>query len=336
MSAAAGRDSPGTPGTPGAGPAASDAPAAPGGNSWLAAGKRSVTEFGNDILQDRAAALTYYSIQSIFPGLLVLVTLLGLIGKSDTQPLITNLATAAPASVRQIILSAVTHLQHSHGAAGLLAVIGIVIGLWSASSYVAAFMRASNVIYDVPEGRPAWKTMPIRFGVTLALIVLLVAAALIVVVTGSLARHVGTLLGVGSAAVTAWDIAKWPVLLVIFALMLAVLYWASPNARNGLLRVAPGGLLAVVIWLIASGLFALYVANFGHYNKVYGSIAGVIIFLIWMWISNLAILLGAEFNAELARGRAIAAGGAPDAEPYVELRDTRKLDKRARRGQPSS
>jgi membrane protein len=166
--------------------------------------------------------------------------------------------------------------------------------------------------------------------------VLLVAAALIVVVTGSLARHVGTLLGVGSAAVTAWDIAKWPVLLVIFALMLAVLYWASPNARNGLLRVAPGGLLAVVIWLIASGLFALYVANFGHYNKVYGSIAGVIIFLIWMWISNLAILLGAEFNAELARGRAIAAGGAPDAEPYVELRDTRKLDKRARRGQPSS
>ena len=295
-----------------------------------------MTEFGNDILQDRAAALTYYSIQSIFPGLLVLVSLLGLIGKSDTQPLITNFATAAPGSVRQIILSAVTHLQHSHGSAGLLAVIGIVIGLWSASSYVAAFMRASNAIYDVPRGRPAWKTMPIRFGVTLALIVLLVAAALIVVVTGSLARHVGTLLGVGSAAVTAWDIAKWPVLLVIFALMLAVLYWASPNARHGLLRVAPGGLLAVVIWLIASGLFALYVANFGHYNKVYGSIAGVIIFLIWMWISNLAILLGAEFNAELARGRAIAAGGAPDAEPYVELRDTRKLDKRARRGQPSS
>jgi membrane protein len=141
--------------------------------------------------------------------------------------------------------------------------------------------------------------------------VLLVAAALIVVVTGSLARHVGTVLGAGSAAVTTWDIAKWPVLLIIFAVMLAVLYWASPNARHGLWRVAPGGLLAVVVWLVASALFALYVANFGHYNKVYGSIAGVIIFLIWMWISNLSILLGAQFNAELARGRAIAAGAAP-------------------------
>jgi membrane protein len=304
--------------------------------SWLAAGKRSVKEFKNDILQDRAAALTYYSIQSIFPGLLVLVSLLGLLGKSDTQSLITNLSTAAPSSVRQIILSAVTHLQHGHGAAGLVAIIGIIIGVWSASSYVAAFMRASNAIYDVPEGRPAWKTYPIRFGVTLILIVLLVAAALIVVVTGSLARHIGSLLGVGSAAVTTWDIAKWPVLLIIFAVMLAVLYWASPNARHGLWRVAPGGLLAVVIWLIASGLFALYVANFGHYNKVYGSIAGVIIFLIWMWISNLAILLGAQFNAELARGRAIAAGGAPDAEPYVELRDTRKLRKRADQGKAGS
>ena len=310
--------------------AASDARAG-GGNSWLAAGKRSVKEFKNDILQDRAAALTYYSIQSIFPLLLVLVSLLGLIGKSDTQPLVSNLTAVAPASVRQTILSSVNHLQHGHSAAGLLAVIGIVTGLWSASSYVAAFMRASNTIYDVPEGRPAWKTYPIRLGVTLILVVLLVAATLIVVVTGSLARHVGTVLGAGSAAVTAWDIAKWPVLLIIFAVMLAVLYWASPNARHGLRRVAPGGLLAVVVWLVASGLFALYVANFGHYNKVYGSIAGVIIFLIWMWISNLAILLGAQFNAELARGRAIDAGAAPDAEPYVELRDTRKLRKQSRK-----
>jgi YihY family inner membrane protein len=298
-------------------------------STWLAAGKRSVTEFKNDVLQDRAAALTYYSILSIFPLLLVLVSLLGLIGTSGTQPLVSNLAAVAPSSVRQTILGAVTHLQHGHGAAGLLAVVGIVTGLWSASSYVAAFMRASNVIYDVPEGRPAWKTYPIRFCLTLILVVLLAAAALIVVVTGSLARHVGTVLGIGSGAVTTWGIAKWPVLLIIFAVMLAVLYWASPNARHGLGSVAPGGLLAVVVWLIASALFALYVANFGHYNKVYGSIAGVIIFLIWMWISNLAILLGAQFNAELARGRAIAAGAAPDAEPYVELRDTRKLHKRA-------
>jgi membrane protein len=186
-------------------------------------------------------------------------------------------------------------------------------------------MRAANAIYDVPEGRPAWKTLPIRIGVTLALIVLLVASAVIVVVTGGLARHVGQVLGVGSAAITTWNIAKWPVLLIMFSVMLAVLYWASPNARHGFRWVTPGGVVAIVLWLIASGLFAVYVANFGHYNKVYGSIAGVIIFLVWMWISNLAILMGAEFNAELERGRGMAAGAPPGTEPYVELRDTRKL-----------
>jgi membrane protein len=305
------------------------------GDTWQAAARRSIQEFKNDLLQDRAAALTYYGIQALFPGLLVLVSLLGLLGKQATQPLITNLAAAAPSDVRRILLSAVTHLQDSHGAAGALAIVGILLGLWSASGYVAAFMRASNAIYDVPEGRPAWKTMPIRFGVTLVLVVLLAASALIVVVTGGLARHVGQVIGASSAVVTAWDIAKWPVLLIIFSLMLSVLYWASPNAKRRFRWVSPGALVAIVIWLAASGLFALYVANFGHYNKVYGSIAGMIIFLIWMWISNIAILLGAEFNAELERGRAVAAGVPPDAEPYVELRDTRKLRGQAQpRGAP--
>jgi YihY family inner membrane protein len=257
--------------------------------------------------------------------LLVLVSLLGLLGKPATQPLINNLTAAAPGSVRHTILTAVTHLQSSHSDAGVLAIVGIATGLWSASSYVAAFMRASNAIYDVPEGRPAWKTMPIRLGITLTLIVLTVASAVIVVVTGGVARHVGQVLGIGSAAVTAWDIAKWPVLLVIFSVMLAILYWASPNARHRFRFVTPGGTLAIAAWLIASGLFALYAANFANYNKVYGSIAGVIVFLVWLWLSNLAILLGAEFNAELERGRAIAGGAPPDTEPFVELRDTRKL-----------
>jgi len=315
------------------GDAAGDAPDKPtdlGRSSWRAAAQRSLREFKNDFLQDRAAALTYYSIQSIFPALLVLVSLLGVIGRSATQPLISNLAAAAPSTVRHIILNAVAHLQHSHGAAGAVAVVGIVVGLWSASSYVAAFMRAANAIYDVPEGRPAWKTLPIRLGITLGLIVLLLAGALIVVVTGGVARHVGQVIGAGSAALTVWNIAKWPALLIIFCLMLTLLYWAAPNARHGLRWVTPGGIVAIVVWLVTSGLFAVYVANFGHYNKVYGSIAGVIIFLIWMWISNLAILLGAEFNAELERGRAMAAGTPPDAEPFVKLRDTRKL--RRRRG----
>ncbi|HEX6522854.1 MAG TPA: YihY/virulence factor BrkB family protein [Streptosporangiaceae bacterium] len=287
--------------------------------------KRSMKEFKEDNLQDRAAALTYYGILSIFPGLLVLVSLLGLLGKSATQPVITGLTNAAPGSVRQILLNAMTHLQHSHASAGILAAIGIVVGLWSASSYVAGFMRASNVVYDVPEGRPIWKITPIRLAVTLVMLVLLVASALIVVVTGGLASRVGHALGIGSVAVTTWNIAKWPVLLIIVSIMFAILYWASPNARHGFRLFSPGSVLAVVLWLIGSGLFALYVAYFGHYNKVYGSLAGVIIFLIWMWISNTAVLIGAEFDAEFERGRAIARGLPPDKEPFTEMRDTRKL-----------
>lgn len=302
-----------------------------GRRSWLAAAKRSGTEFGNDGLQDRAATLTYYGLLAIFPALLALVSLLGLIGRSATQPLITSLAQALPSSVRQIFVTAVRHLQHSHASAGVLAVAGIVTALWSGSSYIAAFMRASNAIYKVPEGRPFWKTALIRLGVTLATMALLIASGVIVVVTGGLARHAGQLLGISSVAVTVWDIAKWPVLLIFVSLMLALLYWASPNARQGFRWLTPGAVLAVVGWLAASGLFALYVANFGHYNKVYGSIAAVIIFLIWLWITNSAVLFGAKFNAELQRGHAMAAGGPPDTGPFPELRDTTKLRKKARR-----
>jgi membrane protein len=298
--------------------------------SWLAAAKRTLKEYKADDLQDRAAALTYFGIQSIFPGLLVLVSLLGVLGKSATQPLITNLATAAPAAVRKIIMSDVTHLQHSHAASGILGIAGLVLALWSASNYVAAFMRASNVIYDVPEGRPIWKTAPIRIGVTAVTMILLVAATFIVVLTGSLAQKVGNVFGLGSTAVIVWDIAKWPVLLIILGVILAILFWASPNAKHGFQWVSPGGFIAVALWLIASGLFAVYVANFSHYNKIYGSLAGIIIFLIWMWISNVAILLGAEFNAELERGRAVAAGHPAGKEPFSELRDDRKLQKKKR------
>lgn len=300
------------------------------GGSWPAAGRRALKEYKADDLQDRAAALTYFGIQSIFPGLLVLVSLLGILGKSATQPLITNLGKAAPSSVRKIIMDDVTHLQQSHAASGIVGIAGIVLALWSASNYVAAFMRASNVIYDVPEGRPIWKTAPIRLGVTLVTMILLVGAAIIVVVTGSLAQKVGNVLGLGSTAVTVWDIAKWPVLLIIIGLILAILFWASPNARHGFQWVSPGGFIAVVLWLVASALFAVYVANFGHYNKIYGSLTGVIIFLIWMWISNVAILLGAEFNAELERGRAVAGGHPADREPFAEMRDDRKLRKKAK------
>ena len=302
-----------------------------GGGLWPAAAKRTFSEFADDQLTDRAAALTYYAVLAIFPGLLVVVSLLGLLGKSATQPLLTNFLNVAPSNVSQIIEPELKKLEAAHTSASFAAILGIVLALWSASAYIAAFMRAANAIYDVPEGRPFWKKTPQRVGITLLIMVMLVAAALIVVVSGGLARHVGQVLGIGSTAVTAWNIAKWPVLLIIVILMISVLYWLAPNAkrRRGFQLISPGGVIAVVVWLIASVLFAFYVANFSHYNKTYGTIAGVIIMLIWLWISNLAILLGAEFNAELERGRAAEAGDFPlGQEPYVELRDTRKLRKR--------
>jgi YihY family inner membrane protein len=295
------------------------------GGSWWAAVKRTFKEFRIDNLSDWAAALTYYSVLSIFPALLVLISLIDLTGQSTIPALLDNLDQVAPNSVNDILRDAITNLQRTQGSAGVVALVGIAAALWSASAYVAAFMRASNAIYDVPEGRPVWKTVPIRVGVTVLVMLLLAVSAFAVVVTGGLADRIGRLLGIGSAAVTAWDIAKWPVLLLLVSFMFALLYWASPNAKQGFRWVTPGGILAVVVWVVASVAFALYVANFSSYNKTYGSLAGVIIFLVWLWISNIAILLGAELNAELERSRAIAAGHPADAEPYMELRDTSKL-----------
>jgi YihY family inner membrane protein len=298
------------------------------GGSWWAAVKRTVREFQVDNLKDWAAALTYYSVLSIFPALLVLISLIDLAGRSTIQTLLDNLGQVAPGSVNQILGDAIRNLQQTRGSAGVLALVGLAAALWSASNYIAAFMRASNAIYDVPEGRPVWKTLPVRIGVTVVVMVLLAASAVAVVATGGLADRIGRLVGLGRTVVTVWDLAKWPVLLLVISFMFALLYWASPNAKQGFRWVTPGGILAVVVWVAASVAFAVYVANFSSYNKTYGSLASVIIFLVWLWLSNIAILLGAELNAELERSRAIAAGHPPDEEPYMELRDTRKLRER--------
>ncbi len=298
------------------------------GGSWWAAVKRTVREFQVDNLKDWAAALTYYSVLSIFPALVVLISVIDLAGRSTIQTLLDNLGQVAPGSVNQILEGAINSLQQTRGSAGVLALAGLAAALWSASNYIAAFMRASNAIYDVPEGRPVWKTLPIRIAVTVLVMVLLAGSAVAVVATGGLADRIGRLLGLGSAVVTIWDIAKWPVLLLVVSFMFALLYWASPNAKQGFRWVTPGGILAVVVWVAASVGFAIYVANFGSYNKTYGSLASVIIFLVWLWLSNTAILLGAELNAELERSRAIAAGHPPKEEPYMELRDTRKIRER--------
>jgi membrane protein len=307
---------------------APDQPTDLGGRGWLAALKRTGREFKDDNLTDWAAALTYYGVLAIFPALIVLTSILGLVGESATQPLIDNLGTVAPGPAKEIFTNAIKNLQGDQGAAGVLFVVGLVGALWSASGYVSAFMRASNAIYDMEEGRPIWKTLPVRVGLTLVLLVLLAVTTLAVVLTGGLAQKVGDVIGLGSTAVTVWNIAKWPVLLLVVSFMFALLYWAAPNVKQpGFRWISPGGILAVVGWLIASGAFALYVANFGSYNKTYGALGGVIVFLVWLWISNIVILLGAEFNAELERGRAIQGGMRPeDREPFAEPRDTRKIE----------
>ena len=291
--------------------------------SWPGVLKRTVTEFREDNLTDWAAALTYYSILAIFPALLVVVSILGLVGQSATQPLIDNLETVAPGPAQEILTSAIRNLEQTRGAAGVLVVVALATAVWSASGYVGAFMRASNAIYDIEEGRPIYKTFPVRIALTLVLLVLMAVAAVGVVVTGGLAEKVGDVVGVGKTAVDVWQIAKWPVLLLVVSFMFALLYWGAPNVKHPRFHwVSPGGLLAVIGWVIGSAAFAFYVANFGSYNKTYGALGGVIIFLIWLWVSNIMVLLGAEFNAELQRGRAIQAGMKPaDKEPFVEPRD---------------
>ncbi|MGA5566776.1 YihY/virulence factor BrkB family protein [Streptomyces platensis] len=306
------------------------APGAPTGlgkASWGSVLRRTMKEFKRDELTDRAAALTYYGILALFPALLVLVSLLGITGKSTTDKVLRNLTKFTPGSARDVITNAVQQLQGNAGIGSVMAIVGLVLAVWSASGYVAAFIRTANAVYDVSEGRPVWRVLPVRVGVTVVLMVLAVVSALIVVFTGPLARQVGAALGIGDTALTVWSIAKWPVLVVLVTIMIAILYWATPNARvRGFRWVTPGSFLALLIWVIASAGFALYVANFASYNKTYGTFAGIIVFLVWLWITNLAILLGLEFDAETSRQRAIAGGHPEQEEPYVEPRDTRKWD----------
>ena len=294
--------------------------------AWLDATKRAIREFSADAIPDWAAALTYYGILSIFPALLVLVAGLGLLGESTTDNVQNQVTDIAPGQVGEFLNQTIDQVRDNAGAAGLVAILGLLVAFWSASGYIGAFMRASNAIYDVPEGRPVWKTIPTRLALTAGVGILLIASALIVVFTGPLAEQGGNLIGVGPTAVTVWAIAKWPVLLILVSLMFSLLYWLAPNARQGGWRwITVGGLVAVLAWLIISGLFAVYLAYFASYNKTYGAIAGVVVFLVWLWLTNLAILLGAEVNAELERARAISAGHPADEEPFLELRDDRKI-----------
>ena len=287
--------------------------------SWKDALKRTGKAFRKDNLTDWAAALTYFGVLAIFPALLVVVSVLGLIGDSATDSLLENVEDVAPGPAQEILTNAIENLQGAGSASEVAFVIGLAAAIWASSGYVNGFMSASNSIHDVDPAGSLIKALPVRVGLTLVLMVLAGIIAFSVTLTGGLAKEVGDVIGVGDTAVDVWGIAKWPVLLFLVSVLLAVLYWGAPNVKLPFRLFSPGALLAVLGWLIASIAFAFYVSNFSSYNKTYGALAGPIVFLLWLWISNIFILLGAELNAELERSRKLEAGEISDPDKaFVE------------------
>jgi membrane protein len=278
--------------------------------SWWAILKRTVKEFQDDNLTDWAAALTYYGIMSLFPMLVALVAVLGVFGQeSSVGVLLDSFREAGMSNVADSVEEPLLGVVDAKGGASALLGVGLLLSIWSASGYLGAFIRATNSIYEVEEGRPFWKLRPMQVGLTVVGVFLLSMVAIGLVVSGPLAEAIGNAIGLGDTAVTIWGIAKWPVMLVIVMTVVASLYYVAPNVRQPSFRwITPGGIVAVLLWVIASIGFAFYVSNFGSYNKTYGTLGGIISFLVWLWVSNLALLLGAELDAELERERELKAG----------------------------
>ncbi len=297
--------------------------------SWKYVLRKTMHEFSEDKATDLAAALTYYAVLSIFPAALALVSLLGVVGRAEESvdtvlrvmnPLVSEqmLGTVGPA-LREIAQS---------DAAGFALITGLLAALWTASGYVGAFARAMNAIYEIEEGRPFWKLRPLMMGLTLIAVTMSALVLLMLIVSGPLAESIGEVVGLGDAAVTAWSIVKWPILGAFVILVVALLYYATPNVQQPKFRwISLGSAVAIVVWVLASVGFAFYVANFGSYNKTYGSLAGVVVALLFLWITNLALLFGAELDAELERGRQLQAGIAAEKELQLPARDTRNIEK---------
>ena len=299
-----------------------------GRTSLFATLKRTFTEFSEDNMSDWAAALTYYGLLALFPALIAMVSIVGLVADpaSVTKTVTQIVSSLGPKSAAETFAGPIKSITSNKSAAGFAFVVGLVLALYSASSYVGAFMRAANVVYETPEGRPFWKLRPLQMLVTLVMVLLLAAVALSLVLTGPIVGIVAGPLGIGDTAVTIWNIAKWPVLLVVVVLMFAVLFHAAPNVKLPSFKwVSAGALFAIVLWLIASALFAFYVANFGSYNKTYGALGGLVCLLVWMWITNIALLLGAELTAERERTLELKEGVAgADKEIQLEPRSAPK------------
>jgi membrane protein len=291
--------------------------------TWPATLRRTGQKFLDDNMLQWAAALAFFATISLFPAMLTLVSVLGLVGTPAVGPLIENVNELAPGTARDITLDALRNIEESTGGATLRFVLSLGAAVWTASAYVGAFIPAANIVWEVEEARPLSKKLVARVALTLVLLVLIAATALSVVLTGPIAAQVGGIVGLADTAVEMWDLAKWPVLAGMVMLLLAVLYWASPNVRHpGWRWVTPGSVLAVALWIVASLGFTFYVNTFGTFDATYGSIGGVLVFLLWLWLTNIAILLGAELNAEIERTREIEAGMRPeDKSPFLPPRD---------------
>ena len=292
--------------------------------------KRTALEFQEDNLTDWAATLTYYGLLALFPALIVLVSIVGLVGNPEsTTSTLTNVVTnIGPDSAAATFAGPIRQVTESRSTAGFALVASTLVALWSASGYLGAFIRASNVIYETREGRPFWKLRPLQLLLTLVVVLLLAVMALGVVLTGPIVSDVADPIGVSDTAVSIWNYAKWLLIALLFVLMIGLIYYASPNVRQrGFKWISPGGLVALVVWLLASAGFGLYVSQFGSYNRVYGSLAGVVIILIWMWLTNLAILFGHELNAERERDLQLEQG-VPGAEREIQLEPRDEADRR--------
>lgn len=297
--------------------------------SWKYILTKTVREFGSDQCTDIAASLVYFGVLALFPGLIAVFSLLGVVGQSDAAAtsVLEIVQSVAPGGTADLLRGPIEEIASSP-AAGFALVSGLVLAVWSASGYVRAFGRGMNRIYEIDEGRPFWKLVPAQLLLTLVTVVLVTLAALLLVVSGPVAEAVGDALGLGEAVVLTWNIAKWPVLVGIIVLILAILYYGAPNAKQPRFRwISVGAVVAIVILAIATAGFGLYVSQFSNYDRTYGSLAGVIVFLLWLWIANIAILFGAELDAELERGRQLQAGIPAERELQLPPRDTTKIDK---------
>ena len=291
--------------------------------------RKTAREFSRDECTDLAAALTYYAVLSLFPALLALVSLLGVFGqgKRTTDAVLEIVGGIAPGSIVDTLRPTVEQLVNTPSA-GVTLLIGIATALWSASGYVGAFGRAMNRMYEIDEGRPVWKLRPLQLLLTFAGLVLAAVVAFLLAVSGPVARAIGDAIGLGGVALTVWNVVRWPLVLLAVVLAVAMLYYATPNVKQPRFRwISIGAGLAIVTWVVVSVVFAFYVANFSSYNKTYGALGGVIVFLLWLWITNLALLFGAELDAELERGRQLQAGLPAEHELQLPPRDTRVIEK---------